>query len=98
MAEFSMSIDKLMLVNGFRTSRANAETDRKDLARQILVKGDGKSNGTMAWAERVREFMLIDFRLDKGGVILAQNCYIKLPLDYIIHTSPGFWSLSQAGS
>ena len=58
MAEFSMSIDKLILVNGFRTSCANAEANREDWASRVLRAG-GESNG-MTLEAAGGEFMLKD--------------------------------------
>jgi hypothetical protein len=60
-----MSIDKLILVNGFRTSCANAEANREDSSREVLGGGAGReSNGMTTWEAAVGEFMLIDFSLD----------------------------------
>ena len=70
-----MSTDKLILVNGLRTSCANAETNR-DAGTRAVLEGGGwgvvrESNGMTTWEEAVGEFMLKDFSLDiKVGLFL----------------------------
>ena len=86
-----MSIDKLILVKGLRTSCANAEANREDWKRDA----GWVSNGMTTWEAAVGEFMLIDFSLGKDGAILAHNCYTTFLLDYMIHTSLHFRAIER---